>query len=139
MVDNPDRLCIICLRKFSSLLKSDQLIWKKQIEEQVNRVYCEEKQQDKFNLIEQQKRKHHRGETCRTDEELPIQTINNTDDKIILHNQRLFIEYFLCGYCPLNSVLSEHLVNYLVRHDQLNDFTLSLFSSNFEYNDGHIC
>ncbi|CAF4620627.1 unnamed protein product, partial [Rotaria sp. Silwood2] len=130
MVDNPDRLCIICLRKFSSLLKSDQLIWKKQIEEQVNRVYCEEKQQDKFNLIEQQKRKHHRGETCRTDEELPIQTINNTDDKIILHNQRLFIEYFLCGYCPLNSVLSEHLVNYLVRHDQLNDFTLSLFSSN---------
>ncbi|CAF1056271.1 unnamed protein product [Rotaria sp. Silwood1] len=130
MVDNPDKLCTICLRKFSSLLKSDQLIWKKQIEEQVDRVYREEKHQAKLNLTEQQKRKHHRGESCRIDEELPIQSINNTYDKIIFHNQRLFIEYFLHGYCPLNSILSEHLVNYLVAHDQLNDFTLSLFSSN---------
>ncbi|CAF1291380.1 unnamed protein product [Rotaria sordida] len=131
MVDNPDKLCTICLRKFSSLLKSDQLIWKKQLEEQVDKVYCEEKQQAKLNLTEQQKRKHHRGESCRIDEELPIQIINNSYDKIIFHhNQKLFIEYFLRGYCPLNSILSEHLVNYLTTHDQLNDFTLSLFSSN---------
>jgi hypothetical protein len=122
MVESPDRLRIICFRKFSSLLKSDQLIWKKQIEEYVDKFYREEKTHSTIN--DQQKRKHHRGESFRTDEELTTHSMNYS------HHQTLFIEYFLQGFCPLNSILSEHLANYLVTHDQLNDFTLSLFSSN---------
>ena len=43
MVDNPDKLCTICIRKFESLLKFDQLAWKKQIEEHINKFYDEEK------------------------------------------------------------------------------------------------
>lgn len=130
MVDHPDKLCIICLRKISTLLKSDQLIWKKQIEEHVDKFYREELQQSQLSSNEQQKRKHHRGESCRTDEELPTQSSSNIYDKVLINNHKFFIEYFLHGHCPLNSILSEHLVNYLVTNDQLNDFTLSLFSSN---------
>ncbi|CAF2139927.1 unnamed protein product [Rotaria magnacalcarata] len=129
MVDTPDKLCIICLRKLSSLLKADQFLWKKQIEEHVDRVYCEEIQQAKLNVNDEQKRKHHRGESSRTDGESAIQSIDNSDDKILFNSSRLFIEYFLRGYCSLNSILTEHLVNHLVTNDQLNDFTLSLFSS----------
>jgi len=40
------------------------------------------------------------------------------------------VEQFLRGIYPLNSILSERLINYLIRHNQLNDFTLTLFSSN---------
>jgi hypothetical protein len=130
MVDNPDKLSRICLRKFSSLLKSDQLIWKKQIEEHVDKYYREEKNQSISNLTDEQKRKHHRGESFRIDEDLPIPSMEYLSNEIILHNQTLFIEYFLRGHCPLNSILSEHLANYLITHDQLNDFTLTLFSSN---------
>ncbi|CAM2719778.1 unnamed protein product [Rotaria socialis] len=129
MVDTPDKLCIICLRKLSSLLKADQFLWKKQIEEHVDRVYCEEIQQAKLNVNDEQKRKHHRGESSRTGGESAIQSIDNSDDKSLYNNPRLFIEYFLRGYCSLNSILTEHLVNHLVANDQLNDFTLSLFSS----------
>jgi hypothetical protein len=72
MVDNPNKLSKICLRKFSSLLKSDQIIWKKHIEEHVDKYYREENSQLISNLTDEQKRKHHRGETCRIDEELTI-------------------------------------------------------------------
>jgi hypothetical protein len=130
MVDNPNKLSRICLRKFSSLLKSDQIIWKKHIEEHVDKYYREENSQLISNLTDEQKRKHHRGETCRIDEELTIPSIDYSYNEIMFHNQTLFIEYFLRGYCPLNSILSEHLANYLVTHDQLNDFTLSIFQSN---------
>lgn len=44
-------------------------------------------------------------------------------------NESLFLELFLRGLCPLNAILSERLANYLVKHHQLNDFTLTLFSS----------
>jgi hypothetical protein len=132
MVDNPDKLTRICLRKFSSLLKSDQLIWKKQIEEHIDKYYREQTNHlTSSNLTDQQKRKYRRGESsCRTDEELTFQSMDYLSNEIIGHNQTLFIEYFLRGYCPLNSILSEHLANYLVTNDQLNDFTLSLFTSN---------
>jgi hypothetical protein len=123
MVDNPDKLNRICLRKFSSLLKSDQFIWKKQIEEQVYQHYQEQTNQS---TIDQQQRKHHRSESFRIDDELSVQSM----DYSIIRNQTLFLEYFLHGYCPLNSILSEHLVNYLITHDQLNDFTLSIFKAN---------
>jgi len=130
MVDHPDKLTVICLRKFSSLLKSDQLIWKKQIEEQVDKFYREEQSPSILNLNDQQKRKHRRGESSRIDDESPIQSMDCSNNDIVLHNRTFFLEYFLRGFCPLNSILSEHLANYLVAHDQLNDFTLSLFSSN---------
>jgi hypothetical protein len=58
MVDNPDKLCTICLRKFASLLKYDELIWKKQIEECIDQIYREEKNQPSLN--DQRKRKYHR-------------------------------------------------------------------------------
>jgi len=124
MVDNPDKLRKICLRRFSSLLKSDQFIWKKQIEEQVDKHYREETNQS---TTDEQRRKQHRGESFRQDEESPLQSIYHST---LFHHRILFIEYFLRGYCPLNPLLSEHLVNYLITHDQLNDFTLSLFASN---------
>ena len=136
MVDNPDTLNRICLEKFLSLVKSDQLIWKKQIEEYVDKYYREEKSQQK-NLSEQQKRKYHRGESFRLDEEessssssIISTTPSSSNEILFFHNQKFFIEYFLHGYCPLNSILSEKLANYLIINDQLNDFTLSIFSSN---------
>lgn len=130
MVEDPDKLNTICLRKFSSLLKSDQLIWKKQIEEYIDKHYREQNHQSGLNLPDQQKRKQHRGESFHIDEELPTHSIDHTSNEIRFSNHNLFIEYFLRGYCPLSSMLSEHLANYLITHDQLNDFTLSIFSSN---------
>ncbi|CAF3983437.1 unnamed protein product, partial [Adineta steineri] len=125
MVDNPDKLCTICLRKFASLLKYDELIWKKQIEQCIDQIYQEEKGQSTLN--DQRKRKYHR-----TDEEnitLPTNfSIYEAQFKSI--NRSSFLEQFLRGICPLNSILSERLANYLVRHNQLNDFTLTFFSSN---------
>jgi hypothetical protein len=44
-------------------------------------------------------------------------------------NECLFLERFLHGQCQLNSILTERLATYLVKHNQLNDFTLTLFSS----------
>jgi hypothetical protein len=58
MVDNPDKLCTICLRKFACLLKYDESIWKKQIEECIDQIYQEEKTQ--LSLNDQRKRKYHR-------------------------------------------------------------------------------
>jgi len=58
MVDNPDKLCTICLHKFASLLKYDELIWKKQIEECIDQIYQAEKSQSSLN--DQRKRKYHR-------------------------------------------------------------------------------
>lgn len=58
MVDSPDKLCVICLHKFASLLKSDELIWKKQIEECIDQIYQGEKNQSSLN--DQRKRKYHR-------------------------------------------------------------------------------
>ena len=48
MVDNPETLCAICLRKFASLLKDDQLKWKKQIEECIEQIYRTDKNQATF-------------------------------------------------------------------------------------------
>ena len=122
MVDHPDQLRTICLRRFSSLLKFDQYRWKKQIEERIERFYQEEQNQSTENPITtQQRRKTLRSESCLLDEdELARQSIDH---------RTYFIEYFLYGYCPLNCLLTEHLANYLITQDQMNDFTLSLFSS----------
>ena len=43
MVDNPEKLCAICLQKFASLLKYDELIWKKQVEECIDQIYRADK------------------------------------------------------------------------------------------------
>ena len=83
MVDNPNKLTKICLRKFSSLLKFDQNIWKKQIEEYIDRHYREETSQLTSNLTDQQKRKHHRGDSFRIDEELTIPSIDYLSNEII--------------------------------------------------------
>jgi len=69
MVDNPDKLCTICLHKFASLLKYDELIWKKQIEECIDQIYLTEKSQSSLN--DQRKRKYHR-----TDEDNNSQIID---------------------------------------------------------------
>lgn len=45
-------------------------------------------------------------------------------------NRSSLLERFLQGICPLNYTLSERLADYLVRYNRLNDFTLSLFTSN---------
>ncbi|UJR15422.1 hypothetical protein I4U23_002367 [Adineta vaga] len=96
MVDNPDKLNVICLRKFASLLNTDQYIWKQNIEENIENIIVEE----------------------------------NNPLKRKDYHQNFFLDYFRHGYCPLNSFLSEQLVQYLVTNDHLNDYTLSLFSSN---------
>lgn len=120
MVDTPEKLRAICLRKFSSLLKFDQYRWKKQIEEQVERFYHEQHPHSPENRLttHQPRRRHHRTES--SEEDFANQSINH---------HGYFIEYFLHGHCPLNSLLTEHLANYLITQDQMNDFTFSLFSS----------
>ena len=133
MVDNPDKLRQICLSKFASLLKSDEKLWKKQIEERIIQRYLDEtNSQITTNSLEQQKRKQHRGESFGHEDEtrtLPVNSYSTTD-QILSSHSKLFIEYFLQSDCYLNSNLSEDLVKYLIKHDQLNDFTLSLFTSN---------
>lgn len=111
MMDNPEKLRAICLRRFSSLLKFDQYRWKKQIEEQVERFYHEQHPRSPENPPQ---RRHHRTESSEVD---------YTD------HHGYFIEYFLRGHCPLNSLLTEHLANYFISQDQMNDFTFTLFSS----------
>ena len=125
MVDNPEKLCKICLQKFTSLLKSDELIWKKQLEECLDQIYRTDKNQSALN--DQKKRKFYR-----TDEDNLTQRIdyNTYEKKLKSNTQYLFINRFLHGICPLNSILSERLIDYFVRNNQLNDFTLSIFSSN---------
>ena len=114
-MDSPEKLRAICLRRFSSLLKSDQYRWKKQIEEQMERFYHE---QHPRSPEDQPRRRHHRTES--SEEDFANQSIDH---------HGYFIEYFLHGHCPLNSLLTEHLANYLITQDQMNDFTFSLFSS----------
>ncbi|CAF1535141.1 unnamed protein product [Adineta ricciae] len=97
MVDNPDKLNVICLQKFVSLLKSDQLIWKKQLEEDIENI------------------QHNQNRYSR---------------QLLNYHQPHFLQYFRHGFGPLNSMLSDHLINYLATNDHLNDYTLSLFSSN---------
>lgn len=128
MVDNPDKLCAICLRKILALLKYEELRWKKQVEECVEQVYRIEKSQSISN--DHRKRKY-----PRTDDE-PSNSIShlidfNTYERKLHNNPRsIFLKQFLHGIHPLNSTLSERLANELVRNNQLNDFTLTLLSSN---------
>ena len=124
MVDSPEKLSAICLRKFAALLKSDQRIWKQQISESIERTYREAQQHGHLQWNDRQRRKHHRGEPCQVDE----QSVDDASSNILNRRDVLFLDTFLRGLCPLNATLSERLVNYLVRHDQLNDFTLTLFS-----------
>jgi hypothetical protein len=58
MVDNPEKLSTICLQKFTSLLKSDEIHWKKQIEECIDQIYRTDKNQLTSN--DQRKRKYPR-------------------------------------------------------------------------------
>ena len=58
MVDNPDKLCTICLMKFASLLRADESRWKKQIEQRIEQTYEDEKNQS--TPPDRSKRKHHR-------------------------------------------------------------------------------
>ena len=64
MVDNPEKLCTISLRKFVALLKYDQLVWKKQVEQCIDQIHQEDKQQSSLN--DQRKRKHHRTDDDRS-------------------------------------------------------------------------
>lgn len=60
MVDNPDRLRQICIRKFANLLQNDQILWKKQIEQIIDQIYRTNKTQFDGETIDQRKRKFHR-------------------------------------------------------------------------------
>lgn len=129
MVDNPEKLCTICLRKVVSLFKYEEVRWKKQIEECVEQICRIEKNQSILN--EQRKRKY-----PRTDEDYDNTNIDHLIDFSVyqrkLHHipRSFFLEQLLRGIHPLNSILSERLAEDLVRHNQLNDFTLTLLSSN---------
>lgn len=57
MVDNPDKLCQICIRKFADLLQNDQIFWKKQIEQAIDQIYRTNKNHFGGELIDQKKRK----------------------------------------------------------------------------------
>lgn len=129
MVDNPEKLCTICLRKVVSLFKSEELRWKKQIEECVEQICRIEKNQSILN--DQRKRKY-----PRTDEDHHESSISHLIDfnvyqrKLHRTSRSFFLEQFRHGIHPLNSTLSERLAEDLVRQNQLNDFTLTLLSSN---------
>ncbi|UJR31306.1 hypothetical protein I4U23_018804 [Adineta vaga] len=126
MVDNPDKLCTICLHKFVSLIKYDELIWKKQIEHYVDKIYRDEKNQSSLN--DQRKRKYYRTDEERsTDQTIDVSVY---ESQLESHRRSSYLEQFLLGLCPLNTILSERLSHHLVRHNQLNDFTLTFFSSN---------
>ncbi|CAF3632366.1 unnamed protein product [Rotaria socialis] len=129
MVDNPDKLREICLRKFVSLLKYDEFIWKKQIEGCINQIYEKEKSQSSLNG--QRKRKYNTTDDD-DDNSTLVQKVDYSiyETQLKCNNRPSFLEQFLRGICPLNAILSERLVDYLVRQNQLNDFTLTLFSSN---------
>lgn len=133
MVDNPDKLRQICLRKFVGILKSDENLWKRQIEERIIQHYFNEKNNQIINSNEQQKRKQHRGESFGQEDGIQITTNQHqtTTHLIPSQNSTFFIEYFLRNHCRLNSNLSEDLVKYLIKHDQFNDFTFAFFTSNF--------
>ncbi|CAF0853800.1 unnamed protein product [Adineta ricciae] len=128
MVDSPEKLCTICLHKFVGLIKYDESLWKKQIERCVDQIYQEEKNQASLN--DQRKRKYNR-----TDEDPIGQTIdfNAYETQLQSYNRSSYLEQFLRGICPLNAILSERLSNHLVRYNQLNDFTLTYFSSHVTY------
>ena len=130
MVDSPDRLCTLCLRKISSALQADQHRWKQYVEACIAGIYRDEQHQSTPSLANQQKRKYHRGEHGQADDDASVQPMDDSSDEMASRYPPLFLEHFLQGLCPLNSTLSERLATYLVQHDLLNDFTLTLFSSN---------
>ncbi|CAM4747380.1 unnamed protein product [Rotaria magnacalcarata] len=113
MVDNPDKLCEISLRKFVSLLKYDESIWKKQIEEYINHIYEKEKSQSSLNG--QRKRKYSSTDDDDDNNSTLVQKVDYSvyETQLKCNNRSSFLEQFL-----------------QVRHNQLNDFTLTLFSSN---------
>ncbi len=90
MVDNPEKLSTICLQKFASLLKYDEITWKKQIEECIDQIYRTENNQPSLN--EQRKRKYHR-----TDEDNISQLIDynayevKCKKKIEINSYKIFL------------------------------------------------
>jgi len=110
MVDTPETLRTICLKTFVQLLRTDQQIWRNILQENL----------DQTSPIDQQKRKQHRGES-----------FSQFSSPIIVSQRKdrsFFLDYFLRGFCPLNLLLSDRLLATLFRYDQLNDFTIRLFS-----------
>jgi hypothetical protein len=75
MADSPDKLCAICLRKLTSILKHDELIWKKKIEERIDRIHREEKSHSSSSDL--RKRKYNR-----TDEDNTIQPIDYSINEV---------------------------------------------------------
>ena len=88
MVDNPDKLCTICLRKFAALLKYDESIWKKQIETCIDQIYQEEKKQSSGN--DQRKRKYDR-----TDEDTIDQVIDYSRYEVKFYRNGINSCFFL--------------------------------------------
>jgi hypothetical protein len=82
MVDNPDKLGAICLHKFASLLKYDELVWKQQIEQCIDQIHREEKSQPALN--DQRKRKYHR-----TDEDTIVPLIDYNVYEVKFDKSRL--------------------------------------------------
>ena len=130
MVDSPDRLCTLCLRKISSALLADQHRWKQYVQSCIAKIYQDEQHPSTSSLTIHQKRKYHRGEHGQVDDDASVQPMDDSSTDMTSRYPPLFLEHFLQGLCPLNSTLSERLATYLVQHDLLNDFTLALFSSN---------
>lgn len=111
MVDSPETLRTICLKTFVVLLRSDQQIWRNYLQENL----------DLPSPIDQPKRKQHRGESFSQSSSTNVLLLQRKD-------RSLFLDYFLRAYCPLNALLSDRLLTTLFQYDQLNDFTLRLFS-----------
>ena len=58
MVDNPEKLCVICLQKVASVLKYEEFRWKKQVEDCIEEIYRTDKTHS--TSTEQRKRKYPR-------------------------------------------------------------------------------
>ena len=114
MVDSPETLRAICLKTFVQLLRADQQIWRTYLQENLEQP----------SPIDQQKRKQHRGESF----SYLSSSSSSSSFPPPRKDRSLFLDYFRRGYCPLNVLLSDRLLITLFRYDQLNDFTLRLFS-----------
>jgi len=92
MVDNPDKLCTICLHKFASLLKYDELIWKKQIEECIDQIYRAEKNQSSLN--DQRKRKYYRTDEDNIGQliDYNLYEVNFNRDQSSVSNRNFFVD-----------------------------------------------
>jgi hypothetical protein len=92
MVDNPDKLCTICLHKFASLLKYDELIWKKQIEECIDQIYRAEKNQSSLN--DQRKRKYYRTDEDNIGQliDYNLYEVNFNRDQSSVSNLNFFVD-----------------------------------------------